>query len=249
MVWRVLDLILRTTQPEIISTSEGKKTMDPNGRLAWFPPFSVPSTDLPESSYDASAVVPVASAAMVVLQSTSGPDRRPPNKYPAVIYRSPEDTFKLLAPEARKVKPVRHEVSGVPGTFIISDVFDPGECDAIVQTAENVGLQPDEPVSGSATQLASVLAHNLIWLADAKFLEVVYARIVSLLPPTINGGHVKGINARFRLYRYRPGALYRPHVSSSPPSLISLPDLQILDRRGVACICTQFKYISTVLCL
>ncbi|KAF9049331.1 hypothetical protein BDZ89DRAFT_1057682 [Hymenopellis radicata] len=206
MVWRVLDLILRTTQPEVISSScNGESTLDANGRLKWFSPFSVPATTLPESSYDTAAIVQAASSAMVVLQNTPGPERRPPNKYAAVIYYSP-DTFKLLPPEARKVVPVRHDVPG------------PGECDAIVQTAENVGLLPDEPISGSAVQLASILAHNLIWLADTKFLDVVYARIVSLLPPEINGGKVKGVNARFRLYRYRPGALYRPHIDGAWPA-------------------------------
>ncbi len=214
MVWRVLDLILRTTQPEVISSSAtGESVLDADGRLKWFPPFSLSATTVPESSYDTAAIVQTASSAMVVLQNTPGPERRPPNKHAAVIYYSPPDTFKLLPPEARKVVPIRHDVPGVPGTFIITDVFELGECDAIVQTAENVGLLPDEPISGSAVQLASILAHNLIWLADTKFLDVVYARIVSLLPPEINGGKVKGINARFRLYRYRPGALYRPHVS------------------------------------
>ncbi|KAF8919357.1 hypothetical protein CPB85DRAFT_1278745 [Mucidula mucida] len=219
MVWRVLDLILRTTQPEVISSSAtGDSILDDNGRLKWFPPFSVPATTLPESLYDTASIVQAASSAMVVLQNTPGPERRPPNKHAAVIYCSPPDTFKLLPPEARKVVPVRHDVPGVPGTFIITNVFELGECDAIVQTAENVGLLPDEPISGSAVQLASILAHNLIWLADTKFLDIVYARIVSLLPPEINGGKVKGINARFRLYRYRPGALYRPHIDGAWPA-------------------------------
>ncbi|KAF8962109.1 hypothetical protein BDZ97DRAFT_1826426 [Flammula alnicola] len=35
---------------------------------------------------------------------------------------------------------------------------------------------------------------------------------------TVHGGAVKGINSRFRLYRYRPGALYRPHIDGAWPS-------------------------------
>lgn len=73
-------------------------------------------------------------------------------------------------------------------------------------------MLPDEPTAGSAAQLASVLAHNFIWLADADFISTMYSRVVDLLPQTVHGGIVRGINRRFRLYRYRPGALYRPHV-------------------------------------
>jgi hypothetical protein len=80
--------------------------------------------------------------------------------------------------------------------------------------AEKVGLLPDEPISGSAAQILSILAHNLIWLAD-HFLAVLYGRIVDHVPQTVHGGAVKGINARFRLYRSRPGALYRLYVRNT----------------------------------
>ncbi|KAJ6598220.1 hypothetical protein DFH09DRAFT_1131296 [Mycena vulgaris] len=218
-VWQVLNAILRTTQPDLVSSSqESGGTLKPGSRLRWYPPFTQDPT---EAAAPARVEAPDAAKATAVLQplhTTLGPDRRPPNKHPAVVYYSPQNTFPLLPPAARTRKPQRFDVPGVPGAFIINDVFERFECQALIDAAEAVGMLPDEPTAGSATQLASVLAHNFIWLADADFLSTMYSRVVAHLPQTVHGGAVKGINARFRLYRYRPGALYRPHIDGAWPA-------------------------------
>jgi hypothetical protein len=215
-VWEVLNAILRTTHPELVSRSNNAEEgfLKPGTRLWWYPPFTVePSTTPQESgssaSPDAIAVASTAIPLLRPLQTTPGPDRRPPNKHPAVIYHSPPNTFPLSL--ARTRSPTRHDVPGVPCAFIINDALEAPECDALVHAAEGVGLIPDEPIGGSG----SVLAHNLIWLADEVFIDGLYSRLVHLLPPSVCGGKVRGINRRFRLYRYKPGALYRPHVSHS----------------------------------
>ncbi|KAH9476056.1 hypothetical protein JR316_0011626 [Psilocybe cubensis] len=220
-VWQVLDAILRTTQPEMIaqsSTSDGGK-IEPGSRLRWYTPFTIES-DPPARTVDidSDAIASAATKVLVPLQITPGPDRRPPNKHPAIIYFSPDNTFPLLPSSERSRQPTRHELPGVPGAFIINDALEIQECEALVKAAESVGLIPDEPIAGSATQLSSVLAHNLIWLADTSFITTLYQRLVHLLPQTVHGGAVKGINSRFRLYRYRPGALYRPHIDGAWPS-------------------------------
>lgn len=216
-VWQVLDAILRTTQPELVSSREdsgGFLTLTPGSRLRWYEPFTVQpdSPDHQNPTIDSDTIATNAAKVMKQLQVTPGPDRRPPNKHPAVIFYSPPNTFPLTPAPARTRRPQRHDMPGVPGAFIINDVFESAECESLVKAAEQVGLLPDEPVGGSAIQLSSVLAHNLIWLADTNFISTLYSRIVDLLPQAVHGGAVKGINARFRLYRYRPGALYRPHV-------------------------------------
>lgn len=223
-VWQVLDAILRTTQPEMIAkhqdTNEG--ILKPGSRLRWYTPFTMPPA-LTTVSSDTSLLDPenISVAAVHVLkplQITPGHERRPPNKHPAVIYFSPPNTFPLLPLNQRSRQPQRHDLPGVPGAFIVNDALEPSECAALVKAAEAVGLLPDEPIAGSATQLSSVLAHNLIWLADTEFISTLYQRIVHLLPQTVHGGAVNGINARFRLYRYRPGALYRPHIDGAWPA-------------------------------
>ncbi|KAJ7705603.1 hypothetical protein B0H17DRAFT_1038398 [Mycena rosella] len=228
-VWQVLNAILRTTQPDLVSSSQGSGgTLKPGSRLRWYSPF----TQEPTEVLDAVQAQPLpdaanAPAALKPLHTTPGPERRPPNKHPAVVYYSPQNTFPLLPPAARTRQPQRFDVPGVPGVFIINDVFERAECQALIDAAEAVGMLPDEPTAGSATQLASVLAHNFIWLADTDFLATMYARVVAHLPQTVHGGAVKGINARFRLYRYRPGALYRPHIDGAWPA-------SALDETGAA---------------
>ncbi|KAJ7472454.1 hypothetical protein B0H11DRAFT_2039073 [Mycena galericulata] len=216
-VWQVLNAILRTTQPDFVSSSRGgDSTLKPGSRLRWYAPFTQQPTEAPSATVNPDIVK--ATAVLKPLHTTLGPDRRPPNKHPAVVYYSPPNTFPLLPPSERARKPQRFDVPGVPGAFIINDVFEHSECKALVDAAEAVGMLPDEPTAGSATQLASVLAHNFIWLADTNFLSTMYSRVVDLLPQTIHGGAVRGINARFRLYRYRPGALYRPHIDGAWPA-------------------------------
>ncbi|KAJ7182835.1 hypothetical protein C8R43DRAFT_968201 [Mycena crocata] len=212
-VWQVLNAILRTTQPDLVSSSQGAGgTLKPGSRLRWYPPFTV------DGPAPAAVEVAKATAVLKPLHTTLGPDRRPPNKHPAVVYYSPPNSFPLLPAANRTRQPRRFDVAGVPGAFVINDVFERAECQALIDSAEAVGLLPDEPTAGSATQLASVLAHNFIWLADTEFISTLYSRVVALLPQSVHGGAVKGINARFRLYRYRPGALYRPHIDGAWPA-------------------------------
>ncbi|KAF9479132.1 hypothetical protein BDN70DRAFT_879108 [Pholiota conissans] len=221
-VWQVLDAILRTTQPEMITeaNSSGNAMLEPGKRLRWYTPFTVETGPAEKEPKPVNSDEISAAAAVVLqpLQTTPGPERRPPNKHPAVIWYSPPDTFPLIPSSERTRQPRRHELPGVPGAFIINDALEKFECEALVKAAETVGLIPDEPIAGSATQLSSVLAHNLIWLADTTFITTLYERLVHLLPQTVHGGAVKGINSRFRLYRYRPGALYRPHIDGAWPS-------------------------------
>ncbi|KAJ7226728.1 hypothetical protein GGX14DRAFT_555319 [Mycena pura] len=61
-----------------------------------------------------------------------GPQRRPPNRHPAVV------------------------LAGA----LINDVFERTECQALIDAAGVVIMLPDEPTADSAAQLASVLAHN-----------------------------------------------------------------------------------------
>lgn len=62
----------------------------------------------------------------------------------------------------------------------------------------------------------SVLAHNVVWLADEAFVGELFERIRPFVEERVNGGRVRGINRRFRVYRYGPKQVYR--VSNAPPT-------------------------------
>ncbi|SDA01382.1 BZ3500_MvSof-1268-A1-R1_Chr10-1g02614 [Microbotryum saponariae] len=151
-----------------------------------------------------------------LLQTTPGPERLPPNHHPAYQYTSQPGSIPLDLEPATLAS--RAEVPNVPGAFILLDILSPDECKTILAGAESVGFSPDRPL-GPQT---SVLAHNLYWLADKEFICRLDSRILHLLPPEIDGGKLVGINARFRVYRYVPGSIYRPHLDgAAPPSGLS----------------------------
>jgi hypothetical protein len=106
----------------------------------------------------------------------------------------------------------------VPGAFLLTSILSPAECASIVTATSALGFLPDQPVGGSAVEMSSVLASNVYWLADKEFLDVLWSRVLPFLPPVIAGKELRGLNARFRVYRYVPGAIYRPHLDGAWPA-------------------------------
>jgi hypothetical protein len=85
-----------------------------------------------------------------------GPERRPPNLYDSTVYASSPNAISLAAGPSRPRAPTRVDVPGVPGAFLVLDVFTPEECLQIVQAAEAIGFEKDQAAEGSALQKTSV---------------------------------------------------------------------------------------------
>jgi hypothetical protein len=66
---------------------------------------------------------------------------------------------------------------------------------------------PDQPSSRTAALAAATAAGlsdraaNFTWLADRQLLSGLFGRVEHLLPTSIGGGHLTGLNARWRFYR------------------------------------------------
>ncbi|KXZ56302.1 hypothetical protein GPECTOR_1g266 [Gonium pectorale] len=133
---------------------------------------------------------------------------------------------------------VRVEVPFVPGAFALVGALSRDECAQIMACAEEMGytVDPDYTFSAAARAAAagaglasSSAARNggsgggergaagVVWLADESLQGPLYERIAHLLPQHLCGGDLAGINARWRLYRYDKGAVYRPHVDGAWP--------------------------------
>jgi hypothetical protein len=142
-----------------------------------------------------------------VIETTPGPLRKPPNHHPAVLYASQDD---LLLGEACKTNVHHHPV--VPNLSLIDEVLSLYECMSIISAAESVGFLPDAPVLEGDNEHSSVLAHNFYWLVDEPFVKKLWNRVRPHVPEQVGGKMVRGLNRRFRMYRYVPGAEYRCHI-------------------------------------
>ena len=144
-----------------------------------------------------------------VIETTPGPLRKPPNHHPAVLYASEND---LLLGSADKTSVHHHPV--VPNLSFIERILSVYECLSIIAAAESTGFSPDAPVQEADNENSSVLAHNFYWLVDETFCRKIWDRVRPYVPDQVGGKKVRGLNRRFRMYRYVPGAEYRCHIGT-----------------------------------
>ncbi|ERS97299.1 hypothetical protein HMPREF1624_06631 [Sporothrix schenckii ATCC 58251] len=153
--------------------------------------------------------------ALPVIETTDGAQRKPPNHHPAVVYTSAPGAVPL-APDA-PASIAYHPHPTVPRLGVATDVLTPDECKAIIAAGESVGFLPDAPIRADGD--VSILAHNFYWVVDLPFHDRLWSRIARFVPAVLGGRVARGINRRFRVYRYVPGAEYRCHIDGAwPPS-------------------------------
>jgi hypothetical protein len=146
-----------------------------------------------------------------VIETTPGPLRKPPNLHPSILYLSNDNAVSLSeTPPATS----KHPHPTILNLSMIKNVLSPTECRAIIAATEKVGFTPDAPVRQDGED-SSVLAHNVYWVVDEAFHDKLWERVRSHVPEQVGGKMVRGINRRFRVYRYVPGAEYRCHIGSS----------------------------------
>lgn len=142
-----------------------------------------------------------------IIETTPGVSRKPPNLHPAILYASKDDA--VLLGEAPKTQCHKHPI--VPHLRLIKDVLTPDECSSIIAAGETVEFIPDAPMRPQGED-TSILAHNFYWIIDQAFHDKLWNRVKTFVPETVAGRQVRGINRRFRVYRYVPGAEYRCHI-------------------------------------
>ena len=151
-----------------------------------------------------------------ILETTPALERKPPNHHDAILYASADNTIPMASPPPTiDHRPHPH----VPGLSIALNALTPSECKAIIAAGETVTFLPDAPVRPDRTDI-SILAHNFYWVCDQAFHDTLWGRISPCLPASMpDGRKARGLNRRFRVYRYVPGAEYRAHIDGAwPPS-------------------------------
>lgn len=104
---------------------------------------------------------------------------------------------------------------GLPGGLLLPSVLTPGECAQLIVAAESMGFTEDAPVS-----LGRHIRHNEnhVWIADESLVDPIFDRVKSALPQTAGQGRaLAGLNQRWRLYKYGPGDVFKPHTDGDWP--------------------------------
>ncbi|KAG5984605.1 hypothetical protein E4U55_004047 [Claviceps digitariae] len=217
----VLDSVLRVSCPiDYSSTAIPPPESSRHIALQTTWDLRPPTEPLPiyESVLDKSILstgaAPLSSSSFRVVETTPGNLRKPPNHYPAILYTSEPNTVDLSLDHG----PVTlHKHPNVPNLSLATNVLSPQECKAIIAAGESVGFLPDVPIRQDED--TSVLAHNFYWICDTAFHDKLWARMAPFVPASLNGRVSRGLNRRFRVYRYVPGAEYRCHIDGAwPPS-------------------------------
>lgn len=222
---KVLDAILRVTGPTDTNTQDAHNSSDPIAlQKVWNlrdqDQDQPPSRQIVKSVED-KTILEVLPKDMKqrfrIIDTTTGPNRKPPNLYPAVLYASRDDAILLDNPP----KTTCHKHPVVPNLRLIKDVLSPDECTSIIVAGELTEFIPDAPIKEDGEE-SSVLAHNFYWIVDQSFHDKLWERVRPYVPEEVAGKKVRGINRRFRVYRYVPGAEYRCHIDGAwPPSGIN----------------------------
>ena len=123
----------------------------------------------------------------------------------------------LILTRSESYGPVeRHDVPGVQGAFVLSNVLAVDECEQILRLSEAMGYTEDAPVSLGRNVRRN---ENCVWLADDSLWLPIWRRIAAHMPPNPDphGGAPVGLNQRWRLYKYGPDDIFRLHTDGSWP--------------------------------
>lgn len=96
--------------------------------------------------------------------------------------------------------------------FTLSAVLTPEECQAFIQRAEQHGFEKAMVSSrhGAVINL-NVRNNDRVILDDPELAEQIWQRVKHLLPVMQQGREIRGLNERFRFYRYTEGQVFRWH--------------------------------------
>lgn len=96
--------------------------------------------------------------------------------------------------------------------FVIHDFLGRDECGSFIARSEETGYDA-APISTAAGPVIEQDIRNNTRLVsdDAALSEVLWQRAQPFVPAIRGGWHVRGLNERFRFYRYDPGQKFAIH--------------------------------------
>ena len=198
----LLDAVMRVASPKIRHGS-----VDMSGKAALSSTAVIHHYQMPEDSKLDHVALSISKPEAVenyvnfraekvkVLSHVPGAMRRPPSDTDLNIFSIAPNTISFKKTD---ITAVRIDVPKVNGTFLMQNVLSNEECSRLISVAEAIGYSHDA-VAG---------IDNIVLYADPTLLDPIFQRCRHLLPQK----GLSGLNSRFRFFRYKKGAVYRPHI-------------------------------------
>ena len=96
--------------------------------------------------------------------------------------------------------------------FVIHDFLTGDECRSFITRSENAGYDVASIATAAGPVIDREVRDNARLIADDPALaETLWQRARPFIPPTTGGWYVRGLNERFRFYRYDPGQKFALH--------------------------------------
>jgi prolyl 4-hydroxylase len=103
-----------------------------------------------------------------------------------------------------------------PGIVIIRDVLTADECKQMITFAEARGFDPPTINSLGVQRLHRQTRNNDRFIHDDfDLVKRLWSRVEEFVPRMLAGRPVRGLNVRFRYYRYTPGRRFTWHFDGS----------------------------------
>ncbi len=98
------------------------------------------------------------------------------------------------------------------GIFTVKDFLNPAECNQYIQLSENVGYDLASIQTAEGPKFIEAIRNNgRVIFDDFNMAETLFARAKTFLPSEIDGWEVKGLNERWRFYRYTGEQYFKWH--------------------------------------
>jgi prolyl 4-hydroxylase len=135
-----------------------------------------------------------------------------------------------------------------PSIFTIRDVLTADECQQMIAFAEQRGFDA-ATINALGVQRLDKDTRNNDRVIDDDFelAKRLWSRVEKFMPRLLSGRPVRGLNERFRYYRYTPGQRFAWHFDGSfarPNGEVSLLTFMIYLNEGYAGGETQFESVS-----
>ena len=194
---RLLDAIIRTSDPDQISFLQDQLISETIDNLIVLEPFIIPgpSENLSKVEKDWNF--------FLVETEKNWKD----GTHLQILSHSPNS---IQFQDNREI--IKTEIPFLRNSFVLSNVLSPNECAQLINAADSIGWIDSSGYSFSAN--VNKGAAGVVWLVDSSVLNPIVERISQFLP---NLEKFAGLNSRFRFYKYSVGAEFRPHIDGSWP--------------------------------